>query len=61
MFAIKLDLFSIRTIVIPICIEPFCKTIYILDLNIAKLISKQPIESIHVLAVNLAIAPTTIK
>jgi len=61
MFAIKLDLFSIRTITIPIRIKPNSKTMYILDLNITKPVPKQPIELICVLIINLTIPLDTIK
>jgi hypothetical protein len=59
MFAIKLDVFSIGTIVIPIHVEPISKTIYIQDLNIAKLVPKQ--STSMCLVVNLAIPPNTIE
>jgi hypothetical protein len=61
LFAIKLDLFSIGTIVVPIRIEPIFKIIYILDFNIAKLVPKQPIESVHILVINLVIPLDIIK
>jgi hypothetical protein len=61
MFAIKLDLFSIGTIVVPTHVEPVSKIIYIQDLNIAKLVPKQPIQLICVLVVTLAIPPNIIK
>jgi hypothetical protein len=40
MFAIKLDMFSIGTIKVPIHTELVCKLVHIIDLNITKLIPK---------------------
>jgi hypothetical protein len=61
MFTTKLDLFSIGTIEIPTHIELVSKPIHILDLNITKLVPKQHVEPICVLAINLAIPPDIVK
>jgi hypothetical protein len=60
MFAIKLDLFSIGTIIIPTHIELVFKLAYIPNLSISKLVPKQPIEPICVLIINLAIPPNIV-
>jgi nucleosome binding factor SPN SPT16 subunit len=61
MFAIDLDLFSIRAIIIPTHIEWISKSVFILDINITKLISKQHVELICVLAINLVIPLDIVK
>jgi hypothetical protein len=49
MFATNLDLFSIGTIIIPIRIELVYKSVFILNINISKLVPKQLVELICVL------------
>jgi hypothetical protein len=61
MFATELDLFSMGTIEIPTHTELVSKLVCILDLSITKPVSKQPIELVCVLVVNLNIPPNTIK
>jgi hypothetical protein len=61
MFATKLDLFLIGTIEVPTHIELVFKPIHILDLNKTKLVPKQHVEHICVLAINLAIPPNIVK
>jgi hypothetical protein len=61
MFVIKLDLFSIGTIIIPIHIELVSKLAHIPNLSISKSIPKQPIERVCVLIINLVIPLDTIK
>ncbi len=61
MFAVKLNLFSIGTIIIPIHIELVSKLTYIPNLSISKLIPKQHVEPICVLVINLNIPLDTIK
>ncbi len=55
MFTIKLNLFSIGTIEIPTHIELISKPVHILVLSIVELVSKQLVESVCVLAINLSI------
>jgi hypothetical protein len=55
MFATKLSLFSIGNIAILTHIKFFPKSTCILNLNITKLVPKQPIELVCVLVVNLTI------
>ncbi len=55
MFAIKLDMFSIGTIKVPIHTELVFKPIHIIDLNIIKPVSKKLIELICVLVIYLII------
>jgi hypothetical protein len=59
MFVIELDLLSIGTIKTPIHTELISKLVHIQDLSIVKPISKQPIELVCVLAVNLPVPPNT--
>jgi hypothetical protein len=61
MFVIKLDLFAIGTIEVPIHIELVSKPIHIPDLNITKLVPKQHVEPVCVLVVNLVIPPDIVK
>jgi len=50
-FAIKLDMFLVRTIAVPIHIELVPKLVYILEFSITKSILKQPLEPVCVLAI----------
>jgi hypothetical protein len=61
MFATNLDLFSIGTIIVPIHIESISKLVFILDINITKLVPKQCVELVCVLANNLTIPPDIVK
>jgi hypothetical protein len=61
MFATKLNLFSIGTIVVPTHIEPIPKPIYIPNVIEAKLVLKQPITLVYVLVVKLAIPHDIVK
>jgi hypothetical protein len=61
MFATKLDMFSIRTIIIPIHIELVSKLVDIPDLSIAKSVPKQHVELVCVLIVNLTIPLNIVK
>ncbi len=60
-FATYLNLFSIRTIVIPTHIELVPKLAYIIDFSIAQLVPKQHVELICIFVVNLIIPPDIIK
>jgi hypothetical protein len=61
MFATKLNLFSIGTIVVPTHIEPIPKPIYIPNVIKAKLVLKQPITLVYVLVVKLTIPHDIVK
>jgi hypothetical protein len=61
MFAMKLGLFSIGTIVIPTHIELVFKLAYILHSSITKPFTKQHVELICVLVINLTIPPNIVK
>jgi hypothetical protein len=61
MFTIDLDLFSIGTIIILTHIASISNLVFILDINIVKLIPKQHVELICVLVVNLVIPPNIVK
>jgi len=60
LFAIELDLFSIKTIAIPTHIKLVPKPICILYIGIKELIQKQLVKMIGVLTVKLAIPPNTV-
>ncbi len=55
------DMFLIGTIEVPTHIEPVLKPICIPNLSIAKLVLKQYVELVCVLAINLIIPPNVIK
>ncbi len=61
MFAIKLDLFPIETITVPIHLEHVLKLVYIPNIIMAEPILKQFVVPIDVLAMKLAIPLDTIK
>jgi hypothetical protein len=62
MFATKLKLFSIRTMVVPTHIKLVLKPIYIPNFNIIESVAKQPIgPMLCVLVVNLAIPLDIVK
>jgi hypothetical protein len=61
MFATKLDLFSIITIIIPTHIKLVFKLVDILDFSIAELVPKQHVELICILTVDLTIPPDIVK
>jgi hypothetical protein len=54
-------MFPIRTIIVPTHIKHVPKLICILDIVMAKLVLKQHVKPVDVLAVKLAIQPDTIK
>jgi hypothetical protein len=61
MFAIKLYLFSIGTITLPIHTELVPKPIFILDIIMAELVLKQPMTPVDVLTMKLTIPPNIVK
>jgi hypothetical protein len=61
MFATKLDLFSIGTIIVPTHIEPVPTTNYIPNIVTIELVLKQLVKLVGILDVKLTITPNIVK